>query len=119
MNDAFLVGMLDRCADDQKQLDSLFRGETVLVAVLGDSDAADEFHDKVGPAIARRAAVKHSGDIAVIHQRQSLPLGLKAGDDFLRIHAWLDDLQRDFAHDGLGLFGHVDRSEPSFANLLE
>ena len=65
------------------KLEPLVGGELVLVAVLGDPDAAHQFHDEVGPARVGRAGVEHLGDVRMIHQRQRLPLGLEAGDDLL------------------------------------
>ena len=41
--------------------------------------------------------VEHLGDVRVVHQGQRLPLGLEAGDHLPRVHARLDDLQRDHA----------------------
>ncbi len=75
--------------------------ELVLVAVVGDRHALDQLHDEVGPAGRRRAGVEHLGDVRVVHQRQGLPLGLEAGDDLARVHARLDDLERDLAPDRL------------------
>jgi hypothetical protein len=55
----------------------------------------------------------------MVHQGQRLALGLEAGDDLLRIHPRLDDLERDLAADGLGLLGHVDDAHAAFADLFE
>ena len=55
----------------------------------------------------------------MVHQRQRLSLGLEAGDDLARVHAQLDDLERDQPPDRLGLLGHVDRSHAAFADLLD
>ena len=55
----------------------------------------------------------------MVHQRQGLPLGLEAGDDLARVHARLDDLQRDLAADRLLLLGHEDHAEAAFADLLQ
>ena len=45
-----------------------------FVAILGDGDALDQFHDEVGPAALGRAAVQHLGDMGMVHQGQGLPL---------------------------------------------
>ena len=63
--------------------------------------------------------VEDPGDVGVVHHRQGLALGLEPGDDLLRVHAGLDDLQRDPAADGLGLLGHVDGAHAAFADLLQ
>ena len=95
------------------------RGELVLVAVIGDLDAAHQFHDEVRPAGFRRAGVEHLGDVRMVHQRQRLPLGFEAGDDALGVHAQLDDLERDAAADRFLLLGHVNHAAAAFADLLE
>ena len=78
------------------------RGEIVLVAVIGDLDAAHQFHHEIRPARVRRAGVQHLGDVRMIHHRQRLPLRLEPGDDLLGVHAQLDDLQRHAAAHRLG-----------------
>ena len=55
----------------------------------------------------------------MVHHRQGLPLGLEAGDDLPRVHARLDDLQRDGPLDRLGLLGHEHDAHAAFADLLQ
>ena len=55
----------------------------------------------------------------MVHQRQRLPLGLKAGDDAFGVHARLDDLQSDAPADRLLLFRHENHAASSFADLLQ
>ena len=55
----------------------------------------------------------------MIHHRQCLTLGFKPGDHLPRVHARLDDLQRDAPLDRLLLLGHVDDAHAAFAELLE
>ena len=54
----------------------------------------------------------------MIHKRERLPLGLKAGDDVAGIHAGLDDLERDLTPHGPLLFGDEHQAEAAFADLL-
>ena len=81
--------------------------------------AADEFHDEEGPAKLRRTGVEDLGDVRVLHHRERLPLLLEAGDDFLRVHAELDDLQRHAPPHRLLLLGHPHDAEAALADLLE
>ena len=81
VDDPLLVGVLHGLADLHEQFQSLPRREAVLVAILGDRDAADQLHDEVGPAGVGRAAVEHAGDVGMVHQGQGLALGLETGDD--------------------------------------
>ncbi len=95
------------------------RGEFLLVAVVGDLDAADQFHHEERPAGVGGAAVEHLGDVRMVHDGQRLPLRLEARDHLLGVHAELDDLERDLAADRLGLLGHVNHAAAAFADLLE
>jgi hypothetical protein len=54
----------------------------------------------------------------MIHHGQRLAFGFKARDDFPRVHAQLDDLERDFSPDRLGLLGDIDRAAATFAEFL-
>ena len=69
--------------------------ELVLVAILGDLDAAHQFHHEVRPARFGRAGIEHLGDVGMVHHRQRLALRLEPGDDLPGVHAQLDDLERD------------------------
>ena len=39
----------------------------------------NQFHDEIRPAIGRCAGVQHFGNIGMVHERQRLALGFKAG----------------------------------------
>ena len=118
MDDPLQMSVLDGLADRHEQLQPLPRVQLLFVAELGDRNAFDQFHHEVGPAGVRRSSVENLGDVGMRHHRQRLPLRFEAGDDFLRVHPRLDDLQRDLAADGFLLLGDVDDSHPSFAQLL-
>jgi hypothetical protein len=82
MNDALLMRVLNRLANLGTNSPSRCRrGQRVLVAVVGDPDAADQFHHEVGPTGLRRPGIEHLGDVRMIHQRQRLPFCLEPGDD--------------------------------------
>ena len=51
----------------------------------------------------------------MIHNRQGLTLVLEAGDDLLRVHAELDDLEGDFAPDRLSLYGEIHHAAAALA----
>ena len=50
VDDPLLMRVLDRLADGDEQLEPLVRRELILVAVVGDRNAADQLHDEVRPA---------------------------------------------------------------------
>jgi hypothetical protein len=55
----------------------------------------------------------------VIHEGEGLPLGFESGDDLLRVHARLDELERHQALDWLGLLRYPDRAHAPFADRLQ
>ena len=74
---------------------------------------------KYGRPLVRRAGVEDLRDVRMVHHRQRLALGLEARDDFARVHARLDDLERHAPRHRLHLFGHPDDAESALADLLE
>ena len=119
MDDPFLVRVLHRPADIDKQLQTLARREHLLVTVIRDGHSAHQLHDEIRSARLRCPGIQHLRDMGVIHQGQYLPLGFEPGDHLLRVHARLDDLQGHFAADRLHLLGHKDHAESPFADLLK
>ena len=63
--------------------------------------------------------IEHLRDVRVVHHRQRLSLGFEPGDDLPRVHAQLDDLERDAAANWFFLLGHIDHAAAPFADLLE
>ena len=51
MNDVLLVGVLHGMADGDEEAEPFGSGQVGLVTVLGDLDAADQFHHKKGRPI--------------------------------------------------------------------
>src|SRR5207244_5038611 len=82
VNDALLVGVLDRLADRHEQLQPLARRQAVVVAVLGDRYPVDQLHDEVGPpgayatGLARNSpGIEDKGEVDMVNHRQGLSLG--------------------------------------------
>jgi hypothetical protein len=113
-----MVSVLDCLAHRDKQFEPFPGAELVLVTVFGDRDAPNQLHNEVWSAGLRGSGIKDLGHVGVIHHCQGLTLDLKAGNDLLGIHTLLDDLQGDFAMDGLLLLGHVDDGHPTLSDLL-
>ena len=118
MDDALLVGVLDRLANRYEQFQPLLRGQPVAVAVLGDRHTLDQLHHEVRPAVVQ-PAVEHLGDVRVVHERQRLPLGVEPGQHLLRVHPGLDQFDRDKPLDRLGLPGPPDRAHAPLADQLD
>ena len=119
MDDAFLVCVLDGLADLNEKFQARRGAEVVFVAVIGDFDAAHQFHDEIRAAGFRRARVQHLGNVRMVHQGQRLPLRLEPGDDTLGVHAQLDDLERHPAANRFLLLGHINHAAAAFADLLQ
>ena len=119
MNDALLMGVLDRVADRHEQFQALARRQMVVIAIPGDGHAVDQFHDEIRPAGFRGPGVQDAGDVDMVHHCQGLPFGLEAGDDLSGVHAWLDDFQSDLAANRRMLLGHEDDAKAALAELLQ
>ena len=113
------LSVLDRVADLDEQAQPLGGGEPVLVAVIADLDAAHQFHDEVRAPRFGGAGVQHLGNVRMVHERQGLPLCLKACDHGLGVHAQFDDFQRHPTAHRFLLFGHVNHAATALADLLE
>ena len=111
--------MLHGPADVDEQLQPLAVRQADFVAVVGDGDAPDEFHHEERPAAVGRAGIEHPGDVGVLHQRQGLPFGFEAGDDFFGVHPRLEDFDGDHPADRCGLLGHEDGPERPLTDLLQ
>ncbi len=111
--------VLHRLADLDEKRQPLGSRELGLVTIVGDGNPAHQFHDKVRPLRVGRAAVQYPGDVGMVHQGQRLSLSLESGDDFARVHARLDDLERHLALHRFLLLGHINDTEPALTNLLQ
>ena len=119
VDDAPLMGVLDRAADVDEQPQPVIDGEPVLVAVVGDRDASDQFHHKVGMALKRGPGVQDAGDVGMIHHRQRLPLGLKPRDHFTGVHTGFDQLECYLSLERVRLLGQEHGPHPTLADLFE
>src|SRR2546425_353622 len=71
-------------------------------------------------ALARpKSMTLGTGHVRVVHQSQGLALRLEARQDLARVHAGLDDLQRDLAADRFHLFRQEDGAHAAFAQVLQ
>src|SRR3954453_6569165 len=116
MDDAFLMGMLNRVAALDEEPEGVLGGKLGFVAVVGDADALDQLHNEERPAGGGGTGVEDLCDIRVVHEGERLALLLEAGDDIAGIHADLDDLERDAAANGALLLRDPDAPEPAFAD---
>src|SRR5262245_44496559 len=55
----------------------------------------------------------------MLHQGQRLTLRLEAEDDLARVHAGLENLERDLAANRFHLLGEIDDAEAALADLLQ
>jgi hypothetical protein len=99
VDDALLVGVLDGLADlDEESRRSGWRAG--LVAVVGDADAADQFHDEVGPAGVGGAGVEDLGDVGDGPSSPGPGARPRSGRRPAGVHAELDDLEGDARRTG-------------------
>src|SRR5678815_2664509 len=82
-------------------------------------DPPHQFHYEVRAAGLGHTGVEDPGDVRVVHHREGLALGLKAGHHLPAIHSELEDLEGDAAFNRLALLGHPDFTKAAFTELLE
>ena len=78
VHDRLLMRVLHPFANFDEQLEPFANPELLAVAVVGDGLPGDILHDEVRLAIGRRSGVEHLGDAGMVHDRERLPLGIKA-----------------------------------------
>jgi hypothetical protein len=113
------MGMLHRATYGQKELQSLARRETLLVAVLSNRDTSHQLHDEERTAALRGPGVEHPRYVGVVHECQRLPFCFEAGDNLASLYSGFNDLQRDTPLHGMCLFGHEDHAHASLADHLQ
>jgi hypothetical protein len=67
MDHALGMGVLDRLADKDEQLEPGRDRKLTLIAILCDWDSTHQLHDEIGPASYGRAAVVDVGDVRMVH----------------------------------------------------
>src|ERR1700730_5538815 len=75
-----LVSELHRRTDLQKKFQPLSRGQVVVVTVVVDRLAFDQFHDKVGNAFFGGAPIKEPRNVRMIEAGENLPFVLEPAD---------------------------------------
>ena len=118
MDDPLLMRMLDRIAYRNEKFKPLSRVMRVIVAELVERNAADEFHHKVGLRRIRCTGIKNPRDVGVIHHRDGLSLSFKSSKHLARLHARLDDFQRNSSLHRFSLICDKDETESTFTDLL-
>lgn len=119
VNAALLVGVLDRLAHIDEELETCGDSEGVTVAVPRDGDATHELHDEVRMALDRRPRIEDPGDMRMVHECEGSTFGLEPRHHVGRVHAGLDDLDRHFSAPGPILLGQVDNTESPVAKDLD
>jgi len=114
VNDSFLVCVLYRLANRNKQFQPFASTEPVTVTIRRNGSTRNVFHDEVRRTVRRGAGVEHFGNGGVIHHRERLPFRLKAFHERLVKHARFDQLQGDLPPHWMGLFGQPDLTHAAF-----
>src|SRR5579859_3737393 len=105
MDDALLVCVLHRLADLDEQREAIAGRKLLLVAVVSDLDAPNQFHDEEWPPSIGRPRIEDPGDIRMVHQSQRLAFRLESGDHAFGVHAQLNNLKGNLAAYGFLLLG--------------
>src|SRR5262245_48741204 len=91
----------------------------MLVAIIADFYALNQFHHEIGSPPLGGASIEDVSDVRMIHQGQRLPLRLKACNHTLRVHPRLNDLEGDATADRLLLFGDENDPASSLSNFVQ
>ena len=119
VKETLLMGVLHGLADGNEQLQPLPWRQLLFVAIAGDGNALDPFHDEVRLSRGAGAGAEQLGDVGMVHPRQRLPLAFKAGDDLPPVESVPDDLEGDQKPHGFLLLGLKDDAGAALANLLQ
>lgn len=120
VDDELAVGVGDGGADVEEEAEALGGGETVVLAVVGEAEAVDVFHDDVGVAVGGVAAVEEAGDVGVLEAGEGLAFAEEAVEDEVGVEAAADEFDGD-----LGVvvvvvaFGEVDGAHATAAEFAE
>ncbi|MEZ5977883.1 MAG: hypothetical protein R3F34_06675 [Planctomycetota bacterium] len=116
---ALAVRVLHGEADRTEELEPVLERESPLVAPARDRLAAHELHREVGPPVRREPRIEHARDAGMVHQLERAALRLEAREHLARVHAGLDELQRDLARDRHLLPRAPDGAHPARTDLLQ
>src|SRR5437667_280173 len=86
MNHSLLMGVLNGVAKFSKQMKSVLKRQLIGVAVVCDTNSANQLHYEVGAASSSCASVKDSGDTRMVHERKRLSFSLEARNNAPRVH---------------------------------
>src|SRR5213083_2490094 len=100
--------MLNSVANLDKEVKALGYRKPLNVGVIGDRNTLDQLHNEIRAPRLRRAAVKHLGNVRMLHHRERLAFIFEASQNLASVHAELNDFQSDTASHGLKLLGHPD-----------
>ena len=114
-----VVRMLNGLANDREQFQTRRDGQCVRITIFRDRHAANQFHGEPWPPCFGSAGVEHPGNVGMVHHCKGLPFRFEAGNDLLRIHSQLDDLQRDVASHWQLLIGQEDGAKPALPDHFD
>ena len=119
MHETLDMRVLHRVARLREQTQPLSHTKPACVAEVRDRVALHILHRKVRPTRRRQATIDHLRDVRMVHHRKRLPLLLEARDHALRVHARLDDLERDALREGMPALGQPHCSKTTLAELRD
>ncbi len=120
MDDALLVGVRYRLTHLEKEPEPVGDGEGVRVGELVDRLPVDVVHREVGEVVGSAAAVEQPGDVGMVQRGQDLALRPEARENMVRIHASLDQFDRDsLVEPAVRPLGQVDGAHSTPAQLAD
>src|SRR6266403_1501866 len=96
MYDALLMRELHRFADFDEKLQPLSHGKSFLAHIVGNRNAIDVFHHKVGQAVVGCSSVEQTRDVRMVEAGKNPTLSVEAAQNFIRIGAAFQQLDRTY-----------------------
>lgn len=119
VNDCLPVSVLDGFTDLNEEPQTIGKRQFLLVAILGDRNALDIFHDEVGLSTGSGTGIENLGNAGMVHDGKRLAFRLEALKSDGVEHAGANELQGDLATNGRRLFGKPNLTHTTFTKNFE
>src|SRR5581483_4086858 len=118
MDDCLLVRMLHRFANGDEKPKSVADFEPLLVTIVSDWNTGHVFHHEIRLPLRCGACVKNLGDRRVVHDRECLPLSLKALKKRIVVRSPPNQFDGDLPLKWNSLLGEPDLAHTPFADFF-
>ena len=115
MNYPLLVRVVNRLTYLLEKGQPLVKTQQITVAIIGNGDARDILHGKIGTSAGGRPGIVDPGNIGMVHQGQGLALGCESRENLGPCISRFQHFQGNAPPDRFVLFGKVDDTHAALA----